>query len=92
MLAPGGYFIGTVSQVEDYEPESGVRLHVTIWTAEWWYTQVEKVGLVRAENVFKPRDLARAHGNPPLPWLLDWSPERVPIWSCGNRFGVKILV
>lgn len=78
MLAPGGYFVGTVSQTEDYEPESGAQLHVTIQPPEWWYTQAEKAGLWRAENVFEPCDLARAYGNPPLPWLLGWGLERSP--------------
>jgi len=92
MLTPGGYFIGTVSQVEDYEPESGVLLHLTIRKAEWWYMQLEKVGLVRAENVFQPCDLARAYGNPPLPWLLDWPPEKSPYLVVRKPFGGKKAV
>lgn len=78
MLAPGGYFVGTVNQTESIEPESGARLHVTIRPPEWWYEQAEKAGLERAENVFDTCDLARAHGNPPLPWRLDWGSEHSP--------------
>ncbi len=78
MMAPGGYFIGTVSQVEDYEPESGELLHVTIRPVEWWYARLETAGLRRAEGVFEPCDLARAYGNAPLPWLLAWPPENNP--------------
>lgn len=78
MLTPGGYFVGTVSQVEDYEPESGVALHITIKPTDWWYDLFEKAGLVQVTGVFEFCDLARAWGNPPLPWLLNWTPEESP--------------
>lgn len=78
MLFPGGYFVATVSQVEDFEPESGAQLHVTIRPPQWWYSKFEEVGLVRVTGAFSPYDMARAYGNPPLPWLLNWSPENSP--------------
>ena len=78
MLCPGGYFVATVSQFEDFEPESGAQLHVTIRPPQWWYAKFEEAGLVRATGVFSPYDLGRAYGNPPLPSLLNCTPENTP--------------
>lgn len=78
MLAPGGYLVGTVSQTDDHEPESGVSLHLTTMPAEWWYGQGANAGLVRIDGVFETCDLARAYGNPPLPWYSNWNCEMSP--------------
>lgn len=73
MLAPGAYFVGTASQVEDCEPESGVELHVTVKPAGWWINRFEQAGLERADGIFENRDLARGpSGNPPHPWIINW--------------------
>lgn len=77
-LLPGGIFVGTVSQVHDIDPVSGEDWHVTIFPPEWWEGQFEKMGFACEHERFHTSELARAYGNPPLPWLLHWGIEGSP--------------
>lgn len=77
-LEDGGIFVGTAAQFEDYDPISGASMHVTIRPQEWWEQKFTEHGLVCKNDLFEAADMARAWGNPPLPWLTEWKPERSP--------------
>lgn len=77
-LEVGGIFVGTASQTEDFEPVSGAVLHVTIKPQEWWEEKFMQHGLVNRHDMFNTADLARAYGNPPLPWMSRWGEEKSP--------------
>lgn len=74
----GGIFVGTVSQVHDIDPVSGADWHVTLQPPEWWEEQFAKAGFHTCKELFDTSELARAYGNPPLPWLLNWGIEGSP--------------
>ncbi len=77
-LEIGGIFVGTAAQFEDYDPVSGASMHVTIKPQEWWEQKFSEHGLICKSDLFEAADMARAWGNPPLHWLIDWNPERSP--------------
>ncbi len=77
-LEIGGVFIGTAAQFGDYDPVSGASMHVTIKPREWWEDKFTQYGLVSRRELFNEADMARAWGNPPLPYLIEWKDEQSP--------------
>ncbi len=64
-LSDTGYFIASIANWDDIDPESGVNWHVTLHDYEWWIQQFKKAGFVAHEELFSPIDMARGTYNPP---------------------------
>lgn len=77
-LSDDGYFVATIAQFGDYDSETGESYHVNLNKLEWWENIFEQNGFIVKRGIFEPNDMARAHGNPPLPWIIDWPNENSP--------------
>ena len=64
-LAPGGYFVGSIADWDDIDPESGVNWHVTVHPYDWWSQKFEEAGFEICTDDFDVVDMARGGYNPP---------------------------
>ncbi|EHO54404.1 glycosyltransferase, group 2 family protein [Lachnospiraceae bacterium oral taxon 082 str. F0431] len=64
-LNKGGIFIGTISNWDDIDEETGVNWHVNLHPYEWWRDIFAEAGFDIITETFSPYDLARGTVNPP---------------------------
>lgn len=64
-LNKGGIFIGTISNWDDIDEETGVNWHVNLHPYEWWRDRFAEAGFDIITEAFSPYDLARGTVNPP---------------------------
>ncbi|MGO5095340.1 glycosyltransferase [Agathobaculum sp. LCP25S3_E8] len=64
-LSNTGYFVASIANWDDIDPETGVNWHVTLHEYQWWVQQFEKAGFAIRTELFQPIDLARGTYNPP---------------------------
>ena len=64
-LSDTGYFVASIANWEDIDPESGVNWHVTLHEYKWWVQQFQKAGFKTNCQLFQPIDMARGTYNPP---------------------------
>ncbi len=64
-LAVGGYFIGSIANWDDIDPESGINWHVTVHPYDWWVQKFAEAGFQIVTENFSKADLARGGYNPP---------------------------
>lgn len=64
-LAPTGYFIGSIANWDDIDPETGVNWHVTVHPYDWWVSKFEEAGFEVCSELVDVSDLARGGYNPP---------------------------
>ena len=64
-LNKGGIFIGTISNWDDIDEETGVNWHVNLHPYEWWRDIFAEAGFYIITETFSPYDLARGTVNPP---------------------------
>jgi predicted TPR repeat methyltransferase len=63
-LAPDGYFLCSVSTVEDGNPEVGAVYHVTVRPRQWWLDRLAGVGMeLVVDHPVGPDDWVRGAGN-----------------------------
>ena len=68
-LTLGGYFVGSIANWDDIDPESGVNWHITVHPYEWWALKFEEAGFRICTRDFSVIDLARGAYNPPQCYL-----------------------
>ena len=64
-LRKGGYFIASIANWDDIDPNSGINWHVTVKPYPWWKRKFEESGFSVCSELLKPIDLARGGYNPP---------------------------
>ncbi len=64
-LAPDGYFVGSIANWDDIDPDSGVNWHITLHSYEWWENIFKDYGFEIFTEKFDTADLARGGYNPP---------------------------
>ena len=64
-LLPGGYFVASIANWADIDPETGVNWHVTLHPYEWWVERFESEGFEVCSELLDTIDLARGGYNPP---------------------------
>ena len=64
-LSNQGYFIASIANWEDIDPQSGINWHVTLHEYDWWVKQFENAGFEVHNELFQPIDMARGTYNPP---------------------------
>ena len=64
-LSEDGFFVGSIANWDDIDPETGVNWHVTVHPYEWWKERFEAAGMQVCSEMFDPIDLARGGYNPP---------------------------
>lgn len=63
-LAPDGFFLCSVSTIEDGNPEVGAVYHVTVRPRHWWLDRLAGAGLEPvADHPIGPNDWVRGAGN-----------------------------
>ena len=64
-LLPDGYFIASIANYDDIDPETGINWHVTVHPYEWWKDRFENAGFSIRTELIDTIDLARGGYNPP---------------------------
>ncbi len=64
-LTETGYFIASIADWDDIDPESGVNWHVTVHPYQWWVQKFSEAGFTICTSNFDVIDLARGGYNPP---------------------------
>ena len=64
-LSDRGYFIASIANWEDIDPDAGINWHVTLHEFDWWVEQFEHAGFEVHNELFQPIDMARGTYNPP---------------------------
>lgn len=64
-LNPDGYFVGSIANWDDIDPDSGVNWHITVHPYEWWRDIFMDCGFEICTEKFHTIDLARGGYNPP---------------------------
>ncbi len=64
-LTPDGYFVGSIANWDDIDPDSGVNWHITVHPYEWWRDIFMDYGFEICTEKFHTIDLARGGYNPP---------------------------
>ena len=64
-LSDRGYFICSIANWDDIDPESGVNWHVTVHPYEWWKERFEAAGFEVCPELLNTADLPRGGYNPP---------------------------
>lgn len=70
-----GLFVASVATFEDYEPQSGALMHVTVKNRDWWEALFRKHGFQIIRDLFEPLDFARGSGNGRYDWSALTNPE-----------------
>ena len=68
-LRPDGYFIASIANYDDIDPDSGVNWHVTVHSYDWWRQKFEAAGFTVCSELLEAEDLARGGYNPPNAYL-----------------------
>lgn len=63
-LIQGGYFVASIANYDDIDPETGINWHVNQHNYEWWKEYFEKFGFTVCTELITPFDLARGTINP----------------------------
>jgi len=75
-LKPGGIFIASVAQFQDYDPMTGAVWHVTLKSRDWWENLARSNGfLVLDDHMFEAYDFPRGSGNGVLDWSVVSNPD-----------------
>ena len=72
-LSDRGYFVASIANWEDIDPESGANWHVTLHEFDWWVEQFEHAGFEVHNELFQPIDMARGTYNPPHCYEMPYS-------------------
>ena len=63
-LIQGGYFVASIANYDDIDPETGINWHVNQHNYQWWKEYFEKFGFIVCTEIITPFDLARGTINP----------------------------
>jgi len=68
-LTKKGYFVGSIANYDDIDPESGVNWHVTVHPYDWWEQKFMEADFQICTEDFSPYDMARGTYNSPQCYL-----------------------